>query len=126
MKLYIAGHSQERARSVAKLCSEAGHEITSRWLEEDFSKTPTYTDDDREKIAGIDVDDVMAADALVLLPSPRRIPGGKFVEVGVAIGVGIPVYILGHRENMLMHHRLCSCFSSAEDFLKTVESWNRN
>jgi nucleoside 2-deoxyribosyltransferase len=121
MKLYIAASSQEEAKAVAKLCLADGHEITSSWLEEDFSKTHLYTDSDKQRIAEVDVDDVLLADALVLLPSPRRIPGGKFVEVGVAIGRNKPVFILGHRENLLMYHGLTKTFDSAEDFLKYLK-----
>jgi nucleoside 2-deoxyribosyltransferase len=119
MKLYIAGHNQEEARAVAKLCVEAGHEITSRWLEEDFSKSPQYTETDKTGIASVDVEDVHLADALVMIPSPRRIPGGKFVEAGVAIGTNKRVFVLGHRENMLMWHPLVSAWASVEDFLKS-------
>lgn len=120
MKLYIAGASQEEARRVAKLCQDAGHEITSRWLEEDFAKTSSYTEAERETIAKNDVHDVIEADAMVFLPSPMRIPGGKFVEAGVAIGHGKEVYILGHRENMLMWHPLTTTFDSVENFLRSV------
>jgi len=125
MKLYIAGHSQEEARRVAGMMKEAGHEITSRWLDEDFSKVPEYTDADRANVAKTDVDDVTASDALVLLPSPRRVPGGKFIEVGVAISQGKPVHVLGHRENMLMWHPLVVAWASAEDFIKTNKPINQ-
>lgn len=120
MKLYIAGHSQEEARAVARLCREAGHVITSRWLDEDFSKSGQYTEFDKAGIASVDVSDVMRSDALVLLPSPRRVTGGKFVEAGVAIGQGKNVYVLGHRENILMWHYLVTVFCSAEDMLKSI------
>lgn len=120
MKLYIAGHSQEEARAIAKLCREAGHEITSRWLDEDFSKTGNYTDVDKAGIASVDVEDVLCADAMVFIASPRRVAGGKFVEAGIAIGTGKRVYILGHQENILMYHALCERLDSVEVFLKSV------
>lgn len=103
---------------MAKLCSEVGHEIIARWLNAEFNRTETYTKSDRVKIAKEDSDDVTAADALVLCASPRRIPGGKFVEAGIAIGQGKRVFILGHRENMLMWHPLTTQFNSVEDFLQ--------
>lgn len=118
MKLYIAGHSQDEARAVAKIMSEAGHTITSRWLEEDFSKTGQYTDADKESVANIDVEDVKSCDAMVFIASPRRVAGGKFVEAGIAIGLGKKVHILGHRENILMWHPLTEVYASAEDFVK--------
>lgn len=120
MKLYIAGSNQEEARKVAKLCKESDHIITSTWLEEDFFRTSEYTEKDRNKIADKDVKEVIESDALVLLSSPTRIPGGKFVEVGVALGNEKPVFILGHRENMLMYHSLTKQFDNAEDMLKKL------
>ena len=120
MKLYIASHSQEEARKIASICSQAGHEITSRWLQEDFSKTSQYTDDDKCLIADNDYDDVTKADALVLLFTPYRVPGGKFVEAGIALGQLKMVYVIGARENMLLWHTRVKQFVSIEDFLKSV------
>lgn len=105
---------------MAKLCIESGHSIQARWLDEDFSKTSSYTDADKIKIATIDAEDVWLSDALILLPSPRRIPGGKFVEAGIAIGLGHPVYVLGQRENMLLWHPLVQSFPTIEDLLKQL------
>lgn len=121
MKLYIAAHNQEDARKVAILCAAAGHQITSTWLQEDFKRTAEYTEADKRAIADKDAREVAESDALVLLPSAMRIPGGKFVEVGIALGLGKPVFILGHRENMLMWHSHTICFASAEDLLKHVK-----
>ena len=118
MVFYIAAHSQEDAKKVAKLCIDAGHTVNSRWILEDFSRTSSYTDVDKTNIAHIDYDDVVAADALILLSSPFSIPGGKFVEVGIALASHMPVYLLGHRENMLMWHISVQQFDSAENLLK--------
>jgi len=120
MKLYIAGHSQEDSNKVAKLCRDAGHFIMSSWLEEDLSRTSTYSDNDKQRIAEKDFSEVAASDALVLVASSMRIPGGKFVEAGIALGQGKPVYVLGHRENMLMWHPLCQRFDSCENFLTSL------
>jgi nucleoside 2-deoxyribosyltransferase len=120
MKLYIAAANQEDARGVAAMCRAAGHTITSQWLDEVFKPTADYTESERKDIAIVDANDVSAADALVLLASPKRIPGGKFVEAGIALGESKPVFILGHRENMLLWHPLCRRFDSAEDMLKEL------
>jgi hypothetical protein len=67
---------------------------------------------------------VISSDALVLLSSPFRVPGGKFVETGIAVGRGMPVFVLGVRENMLMWHSSVQAFNTVEDlidFLKTTK-----
>lgn len=121
MKLYVAGHNQEESRTVAVCLIEAGHSITSRWLNEDFKRTSEYTDLDRTAIACRDVEDVELCDSLVLISSPRRVPGGKFVEAGVALALGKKVLILGHRENMLLYHTLCHSFDNVEDLIEFLK-----
>lgn len=125
MKLYIAGHNQQEANAVASLCREAGHEITSRWLDKPFNPTEQHTEAERRQIAYEDTADVTAADALVLCASPRRVPGGKFVEAGIALGQMKYVYVLGHRENMLLWHPRVQQFNSVEDFLTTTATNQR-
>lgn len=115
MKIYIASHSQEEARKVCELCVRAGHTVTSQWLTEDFSKTASYTDTDRLRVAELDRDDILAADTLLLLAGPRKCPGGKFVETGIALGAGKRVVVVGARENLLLY--LCEQVTYVEDFL---------
>ena len=124
MKLYIASHSQDEGRAAAKLCEQAGHEVVSSWLHEDWNKT-TYSDAQRIAIAGRDESEVRMCDALLLLASPRRVAGGKFVEAGIAIGLGKRVYVAGHRENMLMWHPYVERFDSVEDFLTSLSRHSR-
>lgn len=102
MKIYVACHCQDTARNVAVVLSTAGHEITSRWLHADFKPTDQHREPDRPVIAQEDFDDVAAADALVLVAGPDRYPGGKFVETGIALGMGKHVVVIGRRENMLI------------------------
>jgi nucleoside 2-deoxyribosyltransferase len=104
VKLYIASSDKTVARWVAAKCRKAGHTVTSRWLGMRFALTETYSEEDRVAIATVDVEDVTVADALVLIASPHPVPGGKFVETGIALGMGKPVLVLGRRENMLMWH----------------------
>lgn len=104
MKIYVASHSKEAAQDAAACLRRNGHDITSRWYDEEFLPTESYTVERRQQIAIEDVADVAAADALVLIAGPEKYSGGKFVEAGVAIGQNKPVYVLGRRENMLLWH----------------------
>jgi nucleoside 2-deoxyribosyltransferase len=118
MIAYVAGNDQKSARLVAAHLRDAGHFVNSSWLAEDFSLTASYGDAERARLAAKDVSEVAASDTLVLLASPHRVPGGKFVETGVALGLGKRVVVLGHRENMLMYHPSVERYDSVEDFLK--------
>lgn len=118
MKLYIAGHDQELAIEIAdELMGSKGHDITSRWLSKPFNRTNEHTEEERRDIAEEDYNDVTAADALLLISSPKRVPGGKFVEAGIALGQGKPVHVIGHRENMLMWHPNVHQHDSLDDFM---------
>ena len=122
MKIYVAGHNQDDSRKVANSLKDVGHKITSTWLEEDFKKVDSYNQEDKMSIASKDVHEVVSSDCLVLLASPYRVPGGKFVEVGAALGNNKKVYVLGHRENMLMWHPLVYQFDSVENLIRELFS----
>jgi nucleoside 2-deoxyribosyltransferase len=120
MNIYIAAHCQDEARKVASHLITAGHVINSSWLVDEYKPTAEHTEAERASIAANDVMEVMQSDCVVLLASPYRVPGGKFVEVGVALGLCKPVYVLGHRENMIMWHPLVSQSNSVEDLVKSI------
>jgi nucleoside 2-deoxyribosyltransferase len=121
MKFYVAAYNQDEARAVGEQLKAAGHTLTSSWLGETLVPETDLCQGAKQEIATRCVKEVLAADVLVLLASPRRVPGGKFVEVGTAIASGKPVYVLGHRENMLMWHPLVSIFASVEDLVRWAE-----
>lgn len=102
MKIYVASHSRELAQKMADDLADQGYTITSRWHGKEFHPTEHHTVNERRAIAQEDYDDICAADALVLIAGEEKYSGGKFVEAGIAIGQGKPVYVYGRRENMLM------------------------
>ena len=121
MYLYIAGQNREEANEVADACmGRNGHIITSRWISKPFNRTHDHTIPERNIIAQEDFDDVTAADAVVLISCEHRIPSGKFVEVGIALGQNKPIYVIGHRENMLMWHPSVEQFDNIDEFLGAV------
>jgi nucleoside 2-deoxyribosyltransferase len=102
IECYIAGCNIDECKALRDLLVEKGYEITAKWLDEPFRRTLTYSVENRRHIANMDRDDVLRSDLLIHLATDRYIPGGKFVEVGIAIGANIPVINVGHQENMLM------------------------
>jgi hypothetical protein len=102
MKIYVAAHCRWAAHYVALVLSYSGHEITSGWIYTDFKPTDQHDETERAGIAQDDFDDVARSDALVLVAGPDRYPGGKFVETGIALGMGKHVVVIGRRENMLI------------------------
>lgn len=102
MKVYVAAHCRWAAHYVALVLQQHGHEVTSGWIYVDFKPTDQHVEPERSVIAQEDFDDVARSEALVLVAGPDRYPGGKFVETGIALGMGKHVVVIGRRENMLI------------------------
>lgn len=103
MKVYIAARGEDQL--LAKLCrqmlAEQAIGCTSRWIDQALI-------DETHDEAQMDLDDVRAADALVLIKpkdSHRVTTGGHHVETGVALERGIPIVLLGDAENVFHRHR---------------------
>lgn len=118
MRIYVAGHHQKEALAVADVLRDAGHEIVSSWLYTPFLPTLEYTIADRIQIAVQDLKDIDRSDCLVILSCISRVPGGKFVEAGYALGQKKPVFLLGHVENMLMYHPGIVRFDCVEELIR--------
>lgn len=115
MKIYVASHSRDLALDAAFVLRRAGHKIASRWHNKPFHPTSHHTPDECAAIAQEDYDDIVGADALVLVSGPDKYSGGKFVEAGIAIGLGKPVTVIGRRENMLLWLPSVRLVSTAEE-----------
>ncbi len=102
MRIYIACHSKESATDFAETVPE-WVSVVSRWHSKEFLPTENHTESERYSIAIEDANDIRRADALVLIAGDEKYSGGKFVEAGIAYGLGKPVYVVGRRENMLTY-----------------------
>jgi hypothetical protein len=76
-----------------------GHECTAQWLTTDDQQCPADG-------AAMDVEDVRRSDAIICFtehPSVGYTTGGRWVEFGIALALGIPIYIVGPPENVFCH-----------------------
>ena len=93
MRIYCAAKYEERERLVPEVYAklrEAGHVITHDWTgESDENIPPRELDAYHAACAADDIDGVMRADVLVLLPHERG--KGLYVELGIAFARKIPV-----------------------------------
>ena len=121
MKVYVASHSQESAREIAKKLLDAGHEIQCCWLDKSFQRTARYTLYEKQRIAIIDLEDIVACDVLVLEGGWELYPGGKFVEAGYALGLGKQVVVIGRVENMMLYHPTILAFDTIEEFIEAFK-----
>lgn len=104
MKLYLAAAFQRQAeiRGYRGALEAAGHEVTSRWLDNDAPDSVTLGKPCGEwaEFARSDVDDVRNADVLVSFTSGELARGGRHVEYGLAVAWGLQRVIVGPVEHV--------------------------
>ena len=96
--MYVAGPytRREECISVMHWLESQGHHVTSRWLREEMQIN--------HAAAQTDLDDVAAADVLLLLNLEKS--EGKSVELGYALALGKQIVLVGARTNVF-HHLDC-------------------
>lgn len=104
MRVYIAAPWVRRTEAVeiGKRFVASGFEVTSRWFEHPGNPNDsTGKSSPLETVvqqANEDIEDILRADALVVVNLERS--EGKAVETGIAIANGIPVVSVGARSNI--------------------------
>lgn len=96
MKIYLAGPWIHRdvMETIATKLESLGATITHRWWNTETDGR-TLTDRDHAYHAWLDENGVMEADAVLVINSTSS--EGKAVEQGIALGLGIPIFIVGTR-----------------------------
>ena len=133
MKVYIASRFSriQEAEHVVRPALEAiGWTVTSRWHREQAGQPVDgamahHTAEENGFFAARDLEDVDAADTLLLLteaPESRWPRGARFVEYGYALAKGKVLILVGPRENVF-HWMLpdSQVFATVEDLIKAFE-----
>lgn len=126
--IYISSHNQTLAKALRKDLQLFGYPSCSRWLDSDYPTTHA----ERQAAVLRNFEDIRRADAVVLTAwnygkdpddsAPRFCKGGKFVEVGYALGISKPVYILGSVENLLLENpTLCDFATDLQSLARLLE-----
>lgn len=145
MRIYLAArYSRREEMCVYRTSLEAmGHTVTSRWLNgahqiddtgvpigdhgehriECDGSADVRGADLRLKFAQEDVDDVVAADAVISFTEKPRSTGnrgGRHVEFGIALALGKRLLVVGHRENLFHWLGSVEFFESSDSLLWTL------
>lgn len=143
-RIYIAAPFAARviAASIANELEEAGHEVTSTWLngtrgisEETVGISPSSTDEEVEAHAQGDLNDIDRSDDVLHLtgnyvssqydfPTEWLHTGGRHVESGYALARGKAVHILGDPENVFAR-AFAFRHDSVEDFISFLQEVRR-
>jgi hypothetical protein len=111
MRIYLAARYSRNPemREVRDRLALLGHQVTSRWIDQhggelEKSFTPERLSAEPEfcaRFAQADVDDLLAADAVVSYTgNGGGGKGGRHVEFGLAVGHGRRLIVVGPRENV--------------------------
>lgn len=136
---YLAARYTRRLELVGyrAVLESLGHKVPARWLNGShqldnqgrpigetgellFENGSADADHYRQKFAQDDYDDVLTADVLIAFteqPRPGHSRGGRHVELGIALGRGIPVVVVGPRENVFCWLPQVEHYDTWPDFL---------
>jgi len=119
MKVYVAGSSKSILGPTIWMghLRKAGHEITFDWT------TDVIADKKDAECAVNDVNGVLTADAIIMVLDGVHTQRGTYVEMGIALGAGKPVYLYedkAHSDSVFMFHPLVQIITSVEDLLEKI------
>lgn len=113
MRVYLAARysRHDEMRGVRDVLATLGHVVTSRWIDchtdvmgdHSASFTPEVLNErpqDCMRIARHDLDDVLAADAVISFTSGGGGKGGRHVEFGYGLARGKRMIVVGPREHV--------------------------
>ena len=105
MKIYLAAPFGERftMRRVRTYLQSIGHVVTSRWLNCEERPEPGSDQEWPEfarRMAAIDLEDLAAAETLIIFTGKSGTRGGMHVEFGYALALRKRICIVGERVNV--------------------------
>ena len=103
MRVFVAGSYSAitEARAAEQDLLQRGHTVTSSWLHEPFD---SFTSDwQRRATAEIDRADIERSDVVVILTGKESTSGGFHIELGMALALRLPVYLLGPRPDNIYY-----------------------
>ena len=119
MKFFVSGKVgvEGDVRAAMKVLRDAGHEITFDWTTIDHLRPYDENAAASREAAIKESRGVEDADVLIVLSHDRGV--GMYVELGIAIGSGVPVRVVTNVESrtMFFHHPLVKKVDSIEQVL---------
>ena len=108
MQIYLAARFSEkdRMKNIREFLEGYGHQITSTWLDEEYAPTTQLhevTEEFKIKTAEKDIEDIMQSELILFFsvdPTLATVRGGRHFEAGYGYANGIPLWIVGPRENI--------------------------
>lgn len=119
MKFFVSGKVgvEGDVKAAMKALKDAGHEITFDWTTIDHLRPYDENAAASREVAAKESRGVEDADVLIIIAHDRGV--GMYVELGIAIGSGIPVRVVTDVESrtVFFHHPLVKKVDSLEQIL---------
>jgi len=119
MKFFVSGKVgvEGDVRAAMKALKDAGHEITFDWTKIDQLRPYDENAEASREAALKESRGVENSDVLIILAHDQGV--GMYVELGIAIGSGIPVRVVTNVESrtMFFHHPLVKKVDSLDQIL---------
>lgn len=129
MNIYVASKwaRKQEIDDLIPVIEKVGHTVVSTWTKEigDGSESNDYFSREYQREAAErDLDELGASDVFLLMGestgSVHR-GGGRFVELGYAISLGLPVYVVGEAETIFHELACVTLCGSLREALKRIE-----
>lgn len=123
VNIYVAGKwgNRERVRYWHKVLRDNGHRITCDWTDHEYPEVG------QEHLlrwyAVADINGVVACDLLIAIFQEEYRYRGALVEMGAALALGKPVWVLGEAERscIFMEHPLVTTMRTEHELLSRIE-----
>ena len=120
MKFFVSGKvgNENDAKKLMHLLREAGPEITFDWTTIPHLRPYDVNVRASRDAAILESRGVKDADVLIIIADERGV--GMFVELGIAIGLGIPIRVITDQESrtMFFHHPLVKQINDINEVLR--------
>ena len=120
MKFFVSGKIgiQNDAKSAMKILQNAGHQITFDWTTIEHLRPYDKNSSASREAAIQESQGVKDADVFVIIAHNKGV--GMYVELGIAIGISIPIRIITNVESrsMFFHHPLVKKISNINEVIK--------
>lgn len=112
--IYVAGHCVTDARQARDALIVAGLSCTASWIDDPgFGSKRTVGED--ASVALTDLDEVRASAGMIVILPRDPVPGGMWVEYGMALALGLPVVVVApHADGPHAGRRNLFCALSRE------------
>lgn len=119
MKIYLAASYSRREEILEfkNVIEQIGHTVTSRWI---LEHRDAYTSHEMRECAKEDIEDIVTADMLIAFTessSHTNRRGGRHTELGVALGLSMPIIRVGPEEENIFYTLADKRFFYKQDLL---------